>query len=879
MRKLLFLTLLAFVFLAPLVESTTVTYITDSSTDDPCSALGEDDSLFCDRLESLGYEVKTINERHVQEGSSTWQEYSEGSDMIFLGSVSLDMVNTTIHQNEFCENVIGFTGNRVLFVTMENTIYREPFIEGCAFFNSIISDFYYDNNTCSQMNFKVDSEGFITEGYEIGDAINFYSQEKDVWISNNPDEVWITVECIPPGGPIGFYPVVGVSGKKIFWGLSNPQSFTNDAWEIFDRTVEYAVGDVYWDFDIMLIPSMVTKGEKMWVFAKVTENGREVNGTVNLTLNKIKKDLEYSNGFWRAKDLYTTEVREHTLVLEGNSEYGFKGTDEIKFKTGTILITLDSEKHFKPNKEYTITSRMFLNSKYYDADLYYKLIDPNNSEILSSGTLECADNICNKKITDMPDIEEIILELTAKNDEEKKYGGLLRILERKIAALTIDKETYYPGDTVSIDFEIEWDASSVEMTLIDANDDEVEISMDKETNKHWTKNYSLGTSIPNGTYVIRIEYVIDDDTYVIEKAFDVLTWESYAYLNQQNFYVFETLKMTVGITNAYTSILETNVTITIYDADENLIRTRKGVITGNDEYSTEYLIPNDYADGLSTVEVVLQDPYGRTDTQELEFSVNQYGVTTLISVTPSTISETTIEGKEIKRMITIENSAEDVDITNLIIDISLDFENIVYIKSKPRTIDAKDKFTTELTLKTKGLSPGTHSGKITFNSQVGSDEISINLKIVEDITSKVDEQLFVLGSLEANITKIEDIVDVSEVLSLIEDARALLDESMGEYQDEQYEMAESKYELALSRIRDITPKITALYAEVPDYSGLVWIGAIITVVILILITIIKYWKQIKKFVRKLLKKEKKKEPEKEVVYFEPKGGEYRTEYY
>ena len=102
-----------------------------------------------------------------------------------------------------------------------------------------------------------------------------------------------------------------------------------------------------------------------------------------------------------------------------------------------------------------------------------------------------------------------------------------------------------------------------------------------------------------------------------------------------------------------------------------------------------------------------------------------------------------------------------------------------------------------------------------------------------------------------------------------------------EYSDEKYELAESKYELALSKIHEISPMITGLYDQIPDYTAIIWLGAGITIVLIVILTIIKYWKRIKKAIRRALKKEPKKEKEEkqEVVYFEPKGGEYRTEYY
>ena len=64
----------------------------------------------------------------------------------------------------------------------------------------------------------------------------------------------------------------------------------------------------------------------------------------------------------------------------------------------------------------------------------------------------------------------------------------------------------------------------------------------------------------------------------------------------------------------------------------------------------------------------------------------------------------------------------------------------------------------------------------------------------------------------------------------------------------------------------------------PDFSYIVWYFALAIIVVIITITIVKIRGRRKKV--KIKRKEIPKEaPKKEEIYFEPKGGEYRTEYY
>jgi hypothetical protein len=882
MRKLLFLMALSFIVLIPLAEGMNILYVTNSSTDDPCSSLSEIDSIFCERMEYMGYSVNVINEAHARDNSSTWNEYVDECDMIFLGSVSNGMINKSVSQDVFCGNISEKITEKALFATFDNVRFEDPEIEGCAFYPSVgLASFSYSKNNCSQKNFKIAKEGFVTQGFNVGDVVNFYSDVSVARIQDFSGNAWITVECIP-GTEIGFYPVVSVVGKKVFWGLVDSKSLTESALRTFDRTVMYTLDDVYWSFETLVIPSITTVNETFWIFANVTKNEKQVEGTVNFTLDGFSGDLEYSDGLWFNKNVKLADVRVYSLMLRGYSEYGFQGDNVTYLTSGSLVVDIYSGDNFKAENPYTINAKALLNSDLYNAVLYFRLIDPSNFEILSSGTLICTQALCDKTIDNMPNRDSLILEVVAKNEAQGKYGGSFKMLKKRAVSASTDKSVYKPGELLIVEFFSETPASGVNMTVIEPDEEILaSLPMNKTVYNFWGKNYSLGFSLPNGTYKLNIRYKIGEDVSDINLTFDLFTWKSYAFINKQNFYPFEISNITVGVTNSYSSTLQTNVEIDIYgpeeDEEDEPLFSKSGSIEGNDEFSTTYTIAENHPEGLSTIVILLTDSHEREQKHYLNFSVNQTELTPMLFISPTTISETTIEGRTIKKTVTIENSAKNIDITNLIIEASLNIEDFVEIRNKPTTLAAGKEAKIEVALNTRGLSVREYSGEINFYSQVGTETLYLNLKIIGDIPKNVDEQLAILDELEANVTKVEDVVDISEVLDFIGNVREILNNAKDSYMGENYNSAESRYEEALGKMNDIEPMISALYAEIPDYSSIIWTAAIAIVAIIILITFIKYWKTIKK----LFKRERgeEEEEEEEEIYFEPKGGEYSPEYY
>lgn len=151
---------------------------------------------------------------------------------------------------------------------------------------------------------------------------------------------------------------------------------------------------------------------------------------------------------------------------------------------------------------------------------------------------------------------------------------------------------------------------------------------------------------------------------------------------------------------------------------------------------------------------------------------------------------------------------------------------------------------------------------------------ALSVREVDDIPSYVTTQLEDLDIIESRLEELESIIDTSEAKKLLRDSRSLLLEAQEEYYEEDYDLSESKYRQAQAKMGDLKSELDYLYENAPDNSSIIWIGAAIIIVLIVIIAIVKYWKKIKD---KL--KGKKVEEEEEVIYYQPRGGKYRTEYY
>jgi hypothetical protein len=872
MRKALLLAVLVFVLSINMVEAKTVLYVTNSTTDSPCSSLSSQDSLYCDRLSNLGYSVKVINEDHPQGNTSVWNDYVSNSDMIFLGNVGLDMVNTTMYQDIFCGNISSVLNNRALFAAFDNTWFnRSSNITGCAFYPSIsLVSFNYDDNRCNQKSFKVVKQGYITEGNNLNDVIDLYTGLNSIRVYNVSDRGWVAVECTPSGGAIDFYPVVNTSSKGVFWGLEVPSIFTNKTWEIFDRTILTAMNDMDWAINPFVIPSVATVNQSVWVSANVT--GKRITGVVNFTADEVTGGMSYSDGLWRNLTTMLPTKKQYYLNITGFSPSGLRGSIGITLTVGNLSVIITSAS-FKPNSDYTISASLFSGNEPQEASAAsYRILDASNYGVLFSGPLLCSGNVCTGKIDSMPDIQGLILEVTASSLTES--GGSFKIISKE--PLITDKDLYKPGETIRIDFFYYESLNQVNLTIIKPNgikETPSPIPMTNISSTHWAKNYTLGTAASNGTYTINVKTAKGTTVTEFNKTVDVIAWNAFAYLNQYSFNAFDNLILTVEVTDRYSTILNYTVNVNIINPLNNKVLTANGSIAESGVYTLTYPIPMDYKNGTSRIVINLNDSDGRVSILNLNFSVNSTLAAPSLFVTPTVLSETTITGKTLERNFTIENSA-DIDSSTITVNISKSLENTVSVKSKPDSIAARSKGSMIIGIDASTLSEGSYSGTISIYSRIGNNQISVSLVIMGDLYSQAQTKLSELLLLDKNITEFENKnLNVTEIRSLYDQTKSILEEVKTDFQNENYNSAQTKLQDASTKIENLKSMLERYKVSVPDYSYIIWYFAIAIVVSIVIITVIKYG-------RKLFKKKgkEKKGEETEEIYYKPQE-EYRTEYY
>ena len=874
MRRICFIIVLVSLLFTSLVEAKTILYITNASTDAPCSSLSIQDSLYCNRLASLNYNVNVLNEQHVEENSTTWNDYADTADMIFLGNISLSMANTSISQNIFCGNISSKLINKTLFAAFSSTrINTTSNISGCAFYPSInLVSFEFGDNRCQKKTFKIAKSGYITEDFNLDDNIDLYSTVLTVKIHSVSDGGRITAECTP-NDTIDFYPVISTSNKGVFWGLDNPSNFTTNAWNIFDKTVLETLNDTSWSITPIIIPSITTVNQDVWIFANVTQFNKPITGIVNFTADGIAGNLENVEGLWRNKTVKLTSEKQYSLSINAYSPSGLRGVSTSSITAGSLTVNITSG-NYKPGSNYVITASIFLGSSPQVTIASYRIRSTSTYSVLYSGDMSCIENICTNIISSLPDLGDLLVEVTASNTTTGKSGGNFKIISKE--PLVIDKTLYKPGETITIEFFPSEPMNKTNLTIIKPDgslETPVPIPMSNINSTQWYKNYTLGTAAPNGTYTINIK-ATGNKTFESNKTIDVIAWKSFAYLNQYSFYAYEILNLTVKTIESYSSNLNFSINADITDPSDDKIFTRRGTIKGDGTYTTSFMIPGNYENGLSNVKILLTDSDNRSSTLYLNFTVNSTTTPSLF-ITPNIISELTVSNKIIEKSFSLENSAENINITNLIINVSENLRNAVNIVSRPTSIPAKGKSEVKIKIITTNLSEGRYSGTIDFFSQVGNAQATINIELVGDLSSRAEEKLNELLPLEQNLTDLKKRwANVTEALTLFNETKTLLEDVKTDFQSEKYSSARTKLEEADTKLSQLRNTISELYSKLPDYGFIIWDVAIIVVIIIIAITVFKYRNKI----RQLLKREKKKAGEVEEVYIKPKE-EYRTEYY
>ena len=850
MKKLLFL--IAILLFVQLAEAKTILYITNTSTDTPCSSMQTIDSLYCNRLVSLGYDVKVINDLHVRDNSTTWNEYAASADAMFLGSNNIDMANKSKYRDVFCGNISS--KNKPVFTTSVNTwSYND--IEGCAFFLGLVNS-NYSNNMCSTKSFKIAKTGFITEGYDLEQNITVYPANDVAKIYNLSSEGWLKAECIPPNSSIEFYPVLSASSRGVFWGMDNPSTFSSAAWGVFERTVLYMMNDSSWSVNAFALPSTSTVNSDVLIVANVTQNGKPINGTVNFTAGNLTGNLSY-DGLWKSLVNFN-EAKQYNIAIAAYSK-SLRGSFGLPLNVGNSIINITSG-NFVPNSNYIVKANV------PDSSASYRILDPFNYTVIIYGSMLCSNGVCTANVNSMPNANSLILEITSPN------GGSLKIITKENTSLSTDKDVYKPGDVMKVYFYSADALNQVNLTIIrpdGSKETPSPLQMDNTSLNYWNKFYTLGANSYNGTWIINVKTSKGE----YNKSVEVVSWKPFAYLNKNNYNAFDNLILTFGTTDAYSSSLDIFVSTTLTDPEGNKIPLGDASIKGNSNYNLSYHITDDYPTGLSTIEIDFKDATNRTSSLFLNFTTNITTMQPSLFATPSTISIMSIKGKTIEKNITLENGAV-FDAK----DITANASGINMTITKPPFIKAKSNATAKIRIRTSGLSEGDYSGSVYFSSSVGDASVAVVLTIIGDLSSQASTKYDEVAALEDNITYLNKMwINTTDAEKLLNETKAILNATIRDYENGNYESAKAEFEQASVKTTELQTSISKLYTQLPDYSFIIWYFALAVVIVIVIITFVKVRGRKKK--QRVVRKVPKPEPKKEETYYEPKGGEYRTEYY
>ncbi len=418
---------LTLLYLPVAAEGKTVVYITAADTESPCSSLKNPDKDFCNRLSGLNYTITVLNEQQVVAGTSIANSYLSSADMVFVGTTSTDLSNSSKSQrNFFCNNITS--QKKPAFLTMGSvTVNKTVGIEGCFI---DYSPFPHKSNSCLKKSLKVEKDGYVTKG--LGKIMEAYTKDGRIRIAlgtDSPDISWLTAECSNPDIPVAFYDVVSSKktgkGRLLFWGLEEASLYTNSTWELFDRAVIYTMDDQLLKIEVSTFPSNPTAGKEFWLLLKARDRfGNAVKaGKFSLPLAGTETLLSYDSiiGSWALKGIKLTK-NETLNITAGDTTFLYNVT------VGNIKVDILTSS-YRPGS-ITITA----NSS-YPAELSYRILLENLTQV-GSGRLAYYNSLYRSEY-ELRNYGDVYLEVTALNSTET--GGEYR----KITAVSPFSEKDY----------------------------------------------------------------------------------------------------------------------------------------------------------------------------------------------------------------------------------------------------------------------------------------------------------------------------------------------------------------------------------------------------------------------------------------------------
>ncbi|MBU5575435.1 MAG: hypothetical protein KQA40_03150 [Candidatus Aenigmarchaeota archaeon] len=635
MKKILIL--LFILLISTPVTAKSIVYISSSNVGN-CDSLPTIDKYFCNRLISLGYDVKIIWENNVRDNSGDWPSASEDANLIFIGNISNDMINTSRYQSQFCGNISA--ANKPIFSVL-NSNYKKADLRGCAFDILPIS-YSTDNNTCYGTItgvFYVIKEGYLTYDYKINDDITLYSQNLPVYIHGEHDSNvgWVSVNCQPQGSSSGKYSILNTSDKGVFFGLTNPQYFTPEAWKLFDKSIYYILDDWRWDYKIKAIPNFTneilsSKNVPLYIFLNITRSGFLIeNETIKVNISNSTHSFNYSI---QAKNLKNFTLNFNTSDIYSVNLTGEGGSYVFQIKVGSlnILFSEQETKSYTPGKPFNISVFVFNNSNSFLVDeIYYKIYYSNFTEI-TNGTISEVDN--NKYYVNITpeDWGDIFLAVYAKNSTTNDFGinytKVSRASYETYTTLSTNKNIIVPGEDIEININSQSIISSANLThIIGPNGNNLILSPIPMTcsGKTCTLSWATSKTYPQGNFIIKAKVNICNSIFDLSNNFTIKAWDIKASLLKTILFKNDTISLSIQAYNVYDNNLKINIKTTIIDPSNKETILEQFTFSGDTEYNITKKVNETWSVGNYKLKIFVNDSEGRNWTQILNFTIYEIG--------------------------------------------------------------------------------------------------------------------------------------------------------------------------------------------------------------------------------------------------------------
>ncbi len=399
-RALLLVALLLMFFPAAALAKTIIFVTSQTAKTESCPDLSGDDRLYCDEIKKLGHTLIVKNELAVS--TNTWNSDASSADMIFLGNVSRQMINLTESARDFCNYVYysvsgGLSARNIPVISTSINNYKNSpaGILGCGASRIIStspqgSNPVPDINACDDGSFSKETEGYLTRGY--AGVVPVYTKSSsaliaDTAISSAPaSTIWLSEECVPRGRPsssYASYPSVFSLGGTMFFGPSSPQTFTQDMWKIFRRSVLLMLNDYSMNFTHFTIPNYPTADGKILVYAATQPPTK--NASLIISAGDFSSNLTYSNrtGFFESGEFSLGESESFFISAETKDGLRIANTTATvglgKIRASQIsAIRKDSE---------TISVRTLVENPSDITEAKYKIWAQNLTQLASGGLI------------------------------------------------------------------------------------------------------------------------------------------------------------------------------------------------------------------------------------------------------------------------------------------------------------------------------------------------------------------------------------------------------------------------------------------------------------------------------------------------------------